>query len=154
MKCPQCNKVLPELTRKCSYCKADLDLLVEYVGNLQTGLDRAGRLTRAGELGQAIWEYLAVLEVDPDNPVARRQVGQVATAVRQFDQVAPSRRWLRPRTNWFSWVTNVSPMALVEVGLWLLLMLAAFSLGYSMGSPSNTFAPSMPPSQPQLMGDK
>ena len=35
-----------------------------------------------------------MLEVDPDNAVAREQVGQVVAAVRQFDQSAPSRRWL------------------------------------------------------------
>src|SRR5262249_8935584 len=55
----------------------------------------AERHTRAGELAQAMWTYLQVLEVDPDNAVARRQVGMVATAVRQFDRVAPGRRWLR-----------------------------------------------------------
>src|ERR1700741_233249 len=92
--CPQCNKNLVELTRRCSSCQADLDLLVDYVSHLQGGLERADNLTRAGELAQAVWAYLEVLEVDPDNPTARRQVGQVATAVRQFDQTAPGRRWL------------------------------------------------------------
>jgi hypothetical protein len=91
--CPQCNKPLTELTRQCPTCRADLDLLVEYVSGLTGSLYRAEHLTRAGELGAAMWAYLEVLEVDPDNPVARKQVGQVATAVRQFDRTAPGRRW-------------------------------------------------------------
>ena len=35
-----------------------------------------------------------MLEVDPDNTTARRQVGKVVTAVRQFDRTAPGRRWM------------------------------------------------------------
>ena len=62
--------------------------LVDYTDHLQTGLERAESFTRAGKLGDAVWEYLQVLEVDPDNATARRQVGQVATAVRQFDNNA------------------------------------------------------------------
>src|SRR5262245_62163333 len=91
--CPQCSKPLVELTRQCPSCRADLDLLVDYVHGLQGHLYRAEQLTRAGALGQAVWAYLAVLEVDPDNAAARRQVGQIATAVRQFDRTAPGRRW-------------------------------------------------------------
>src|SRR5580693_6553631 len=91
--CPQCNKPLTELTRQCPTCRADLDLLVEYVSGLTGSLYRAEHLTRGGELGPAMWAYLEVLEVDPDNPEAKRQVGQVATAVRQFDRTAPGRRW-------------------------------------------------------------
>jgi hypothetical protein len=114
---------------------AELDLLVEYVSQLQYGLEQAERLTRDGELARAMWAYLAVLEVDPDNPVARRQVGQVATAVRQFDRTAPGRRWLlqlrgeklppeegRPRRGWLRWL------------LIFLFALAAFGLGYMTGS--------------------
>lgn len=92
--CPQCNKPLRELVRRCPSCQADLDLLVDYVSHLQGGLERAANLTRAGELGQAMWAYLEVLEVDPDNAAAKRQVGQVASAVRQFDGTSPGRRWL------------------------------------------------------------
>src|SRR5262249_36230041 len=87
--CPQCNKPLRELVRRCPSCQADLDLLVDYVSHLQGGLERAENLTRAGELGQAVWAYLEVLEVDPDNAPAKRQVGQVAAAVRQFDSLSP-----------------------------------------------------------------
>jgi hypothetical protein len=92
-KCPQCTKPLREFTRRCPSCQADLDLLVDYVSHLQGGLARAENLVKAGDLGQAIWAYLEVLEVDPDNPTARRQISQVVTAVRQFDTVMPGRRW-------------------------------------------------------------
>src|SRR6266566_4761933 len=91
--CPQCTKPLRELVRRCPTCQADLGLLLDYVSHLSGGLERAENLTRAGELGQAVWAYLEVLEVDPDNAAARRQVTQVATAVRQFDFTAPGRRW-------------------------------------------------------------
>lgn len=92
-KCPQCTKPLREITRRCPSCQADLDLLVDYVSHLQGGLERAENLVKAGELGQAIWAYLEVLEVDPDNPVARKQISQVVTAIRQFDTVMPGRRF-------------------------------------------------------------
>src|SRR6516225_5191593 len=101
LQCPQCTKPLRELARRCPTCQADLELLVDYVGHLQGGLERAENLTRAGELGEAVWAYLAVLEVDPDNAPARRQVGQVATAVRQFDRAAPGRRWLSSMRGFF-----------------------------------------------------
>ena len=91
---PSCRKPLPALTRMCSFCQADLGLLVDYVDQLQGALDRAAGRTRAGELGEAVWAYLEVLETDPDNPTARRQVGQVVAAVRQFDRVTEGRRWL------------------------------------------------------------
>lgn len=91
--CPQCTKPLREFTRRCPTCQADLDLLVDYVSHLQGGLERAENLVKAGELGQAIWAYLEVLEVDPDNPQARKQIGMIVTAVRQFDTVMPGRRW-------------------------------------------------------------
>jgi len=91
--CPQCNKPLRDFSRKCPSCQADLDLLVDYISHLQGGLQRAESLTKAGELGQAIWAYLEVLEVDPDNAQARKAIAQVVTAVRQFDTVMPGRRW-------------------------------------------------------------
>ena len=89
--CPMCQKVLTEWTRECPRCRADLSILVSYADHLQQGLARADALTRQGELGEAVWAYLEVLEVDPDNDAARRQVARVATAVRQFDRVAVSR---------------------------------------------------------------
>jgi hypothetical protein len=91
--CPQCTKPLREFTRRCQSCQADLDLLVDYVSHLQGGLQRAENLTKAGELGQAIWAYLEVLEVDPDNPIARKQIGEIITAVRTFDTTMPGRRY-------------------------------------------------------------
>jgi hypothetical protein len=92
--CPQCSKPLRELVRNCPSCKADLELLVDYVSHLQGGVERAQELTKAGELGQAMWAYLEILEVDPDNTAAKKQVAQVAAAVRQFDVTAPGRAWL------------------------------------------------------------
>ena len=79
--CPQCTKPLREFSRRCPSCQADLDLLVDYVSQLQGGLERAENLTHSGELGKAFWAYLEVLETDPDNAAARRQVGQVVTAI-------------------------------------------------------------------------
>jgi hypothetical protein len=127
--CPQCNRPLIELTRQCPSCRADLDLLVEYVNGLQGTLYRADQLTRAGELGSAVWAYLEVLEVDPDNPLARRQVGQVATAVRQFDRTAPGRRWaaglpLTPEEEYKRWAKWV------KRGLVVCALLVAFAIGY------------------------
>jgi hypothetical protein len=90
--CPQCNKPLRDLVRRCPSCQADLDLLVDFVSHLQGGLQRAENLTRAGELGEAVWAYLEVLETEPDNSVARKQIARVVTAVRQFDHSTPSRR--------------------------------------------------------------
>jgi hypothetical protein len=98
-----CRELLPDATRKCRKCQTDLSLLSDYVSHLQEGLGQAEAMTKAGKLDAAMWAYLAVLEVDPDNATARRQVGRVATAVRQFDRTAPGRRWLRAlqKETWF-----------------------------------------------------
>ncbi len=103
LKCPMCRELLPDDTRKCRKCQTDLSLLADYVSHLQEGLVAAESMTKAGKLDAAVWAYLAVLEVDPDNATARRQVGRVATAVRQFDRTAPGRRWLRAlqKETWF-----------------------------------------------------
>src|SRR5438270_8554773 len=95
--CPMCKKAVEGLVSHCPRCATDLTLLVDYVAHRQEGLARAEALTRDGKLGDAVWAYLEVLEVDPENAAARRQVGQVVTAVRQFDRAAPGRRWLRRR---------------------------------------------------------
>ncbi len=135
--CPQCKKKFNELPRKCPTCMADLDLLVEYVNHLRGGLEQAEQFTRTGRLGEAVWAYLDILEVDPDNSVARKQVSRVATAVRQFDRTAPGRRWLfnlrgekipeeKPgRTSWVRW------------GVVSLAIVAAFFVGFFSGTISN-----------------
>jgi len=138
LSCPLCKKKVPPLERECPSCHADLSLLADYVGNLAVGLAQAEELTRAGMLGEAVWAYLEVLEVDPDNALARRQVGRVVTAVRQFDIASPSRRWLKRlqrRSRFRRW------MASWEEGdgsawaslYWLLLVLGALFLGYFLG---------------------
>ncbi|HWY87685.1 MAG TPA: hypothetical protein VNX28_13215 [Gemmataceae bacterium] len=135
--CPQCNKPLRELVRRCPSCQADLDLLVDYVSHLRGGLERAQDLTKAGELGQAVWAYLEVLEVDPDNSAAKKQVAQVATAVRQFDSAAPGRRWLTQGRN------GTPGQAQPPLANWLTflglagIILAAFTIGYILGSAAN-----------------
>jgi hypothetical protein len=131
LQCPQCTKPLRELVRRCPSCQADLDLLVDFVSHLQGGLERAENLVRAGELGQSVWAYLEVLEVDPDNPTARRQVTQVATAVRQFDYAVPGRRW----------ANNLPPLPPAKPGVpvwlrWILIgtaVVLAFSAGFLLG---------------------
>jgi hypothetical protein len=146
-KCPQCGKPLREFSRRCPSCQADLDLLVDYVSSLQTGLDQAEQLTRSGELGKAFWAYLEVLEVDPDNLAARQQIGQVVTAVRQFDRIAPGRRWLHGSD-------QASP-----VQAWLLLALAgvlivlAFTVGYILGyyAPTAVTPPTDQPAVPKKL---
>ncbi len=131
--CPQCNKPLRELVRRCPSCQADLDLLVDFVSHLQGGVERARELTRAGELGQAVWAYLEVLEVDPDNNDAKKQIAQVATAVRQFDVAAPGRAWLKESPDG---ATAKKP----RLGNWRTLVLAllicaavAFIIGFMLG---------------------
>jgi hypothetical protein len=129
-----CKKPVADGARECPACRADLSLLVEFVDNLRGGLTRAEEHTRAGRLGDAVWAYLEVLEVDPDHPAARRQVGQVVTAVRQFDRIAPSRRWLkhlgrlkRRAERWArvrAWLPHLA---------WLLVAVAAFVAGCYAG---------------------
>ena len=133
--CPQCTKPLRDFTRRCPSCQADLDLLVDYVSHLHGGLERAENLVKAGELGQAIWAYLEVLEVDPDNPQARKQIGMIVTAVRQFDTVMPGRRWanglppLIPATArpWLHWAVFAGAV-LLALGFGFLLAKVDFTL--------------------------
>jgi hypothetical protein len=130
---PSCGKALPALMRACPSCQADLSLLVDYVDQLHNALDRAGKLTRAGELAKAVWAYLEVLEVDPANPAARSQVAQVAAAVRQFDRTAPARPWHEGLPS------NVSKKEGVrhgwwKVGLLILFFLAGLFFGYLWGA--------------------
>src|SRR5438270_1391899 len=136
LKCPMCRELLPDETRKCRKCQTDLSLLADYVSHLQEGLVQAEAMTKAGKLDGAVWAYLAVLEVDPDNATARRQVGKVATAVRQFDQTAPGRRWqkkLKRQTAWRRFLANISSDGdgswLGNV-LWFAIVIAALVIGF------------------------
>jgi uncharacterized protein YbaR (Trm112 family) len=139
--CPMCKKPLRSMARECPTCRTDLSLLTDYAGALQDGLARAESLTKEGELGEAVWTYLGVLEVDPDCPAAQRQVGQVAAAVRQFDQITHGRRWsqrVRGRamfgeeSGWFS------------VVIWVVLVLAALFVGYWIGHRNSPIASENP----------
>jgi hypothetical protein len=139
--CPMCKKKLRGLEKECLNCRTDVSLLVEYVENLREGLEQAEAYTRQGELGEAVWAYLAVLEVDPDNAKARRQVGQVATAVRQFDRTVPGRRWLKrlqKQTRFRRWLANWTAegngTTWLNFILWFLLLLVAFLVGYYAGT--------------------
>jgi hypothetical protein len=136
---PTCGKKLPSLERECPRCRTDLSLLCDYVDHLSDGLTRADALTRAGELGEAMWTYLSVLEVDPDNAIARRQVGQVVTAVRQFDDLTPGRRWLRrirsraKFRNWSSAFGSQEGTGTFGPCIWVVLIVAALIFGYTLG---------------------
>jgi hypothetical protein len=147
--CPMCKKKLRGLEKECLNCRTDVSLLVHYVQDLREGLARADALTRAGELGEAVWAYLAVLEVDPDNAAARHQVGQVATAVRQFDQTAPGRRWrkkLHKQTRFRRWMANWNPEgevtdSLLGSLLWFVVIFGALMIGYVIGVRSTAHPP-------------
>ncbi len=151
--CPMCKKKAPALARECPSCHADLSLLTDYVGNLAVGLARAEELTRAGMLGEAVWAYLEVLEVDPDNATARRQVGQVVTAVRQFGNAATSRRWLKKlqrRTRFRRWLASweEGDGGVWASLFWALVVMAALFLGYYLGQQAQRAA--APPAETSL----
>jgi len=160
--CPMCKKKLRGLEKECQNCRTDVSLLVHYIEDLRDGLARAEALTRAGQLGEAVWAYLAVLEVDPDNATARRQVGQVATAVRQFDQTAPGRRWrskLQKQTRFHRWLARWDPEgtlrdSLSTLLLWGLLVFGALLFGYFLGAhsalpPDDKISPEMKMQKPE-----
>lgn len=84
--CPMCKKSVAPEGGQCPRCQADLALLCDFRGLVSDGVQRADTLTKSGALAEAVWAYLEVLEVDPDNPAAREQVARVATAVRHFDR--------------------------------------------------------------------
>ena len=139
--CPMCKQRLRGLEKECTRCHTDVSLLVNYVENLQDGLVRADALTKQGELGEAVWAYLEVLEIDPDNATARRQVGQVVTAVRQFDQAAPGRRWfnrIRRETRFRRWAAAAREAkgdgsGVLQGAFWFAIIFCALICGYVMG---------------------
>jgi hypothetical protein len=143
--CPQCSKPLASLARQCPSCRADLDLLVDYVNGLQSSLYQAKQLTLEGKLGAAMWAYLEVLEVDPDNAEAREQVGQIATAVRQFDRTLPGRRWSQGLTG--SGDAN-GPGAWVKALTIGLVVVFAFSLGFMVARSIGMEGPATPVVEP------
>jgi hypothetical protein len=118
LSCPLCKKKLNGIEVKCPTCQADLSLLVGYVEDLAIGLAQAQALTRAGRLADAVFAYLQVLDVDPENAEARRQVGKIVAAVRNFDS-APRPRIRRNE----GWSTTI----------WLLIVLAAALIGFAAG---------------------
>ncbi len=125
--CPMCKKTLTRLEKECPSCRTDLSLLADYVDHLHDGLERAESLTKAGKLGEAVWTYLNVLEVDPDNPTARQQVGAVATAIREFDRASSGRRWLAKLRR------QELAVGWLPIAVGGLLLVAAFGLGYWLG---------------------
>jgi hypothetical protein len=155
--CPLCKKSLPALERRCRTCQTDVSLLVDYVGHLHDGLTRAEAHTRRGDLGAAVWAYLEVLDVDPDNATARRQVGQVAAAVRQFDRAA-ARPWrqLGRKGSIMRFFTGFGGdsegrgwlLTALWTGLALLALVVGYGLGYHQGSqaeaPPDKAAPTSP----------
>ena len=119
--CPMCKKALDTDTARCPRCRADLTLLVQFMSNLEEHLTKADAALKAGELGDAVWAYLNVLETDPDHAVAKSHVSKVATAVRQFDEAKRG---------------GMRHMFLIGVGaalIGVLLLGSAFGLGYVMG---------------------
>src|SRR5713226_6042968 len=134
--CPMCKKTLPESTQQCPRCSTDLSLLTDYVEHLHDGVARADDLIRQGQLDEAVWAYLEVLEVDPDNAGARRQVGRVATAVREFDRAAPSRRWLNrlgQKARFQHWLYNQFGLRLTSAWLFWVVVLAVVMLFFAIG---------------------
>jgi hypothetical protein len=87
-----------------------------------------------------LWWLKDSVEVDPDKVVARRQVGRVATAVREFDRAAPGRRWLKRLgraarfRHWFyrhlGLSTESHPVLLVDIAV---LLVVVFLLGFLLG---------------------
>lgn len=119
--CPMCKKECSAGVTACPRCRADLSLLVDFMNNLDEHLAKADAALKSGELGEAVWAYLNVLETDPDHALAKRQVTKVATAVRQFDDAKRSGR---------------NALIMLGAGLALAALLivgGTFYLGYQVG---------------------
>jgi hypothetical protein len=128
-----CKKTLETRASPCPRCRTDLTLLVDYMSNLDEHLTKADEALKHGELGDAVWAYLNVLETDPDHAVAKRQVSKVATAVRQFDDAKRTGR-----------NANVMFGAGLVIAL-ILLLGGTFFLGYQFGTHGeSTVTPAAP----------
>ncbi len=139
LKCPMCKKVLRGIEKECPFCRCDVSLLADYVQHLRDGLIQAEAYTRKGELGEAVWSYLSVLEIDPDNNTARRQIGKVVTAVRQFDLMPPARRLLRRMRfrRWMGMISEDGEGSWRSQITWFVLLVLALVLGFFIGQFTN-----------------
>ncbi len=122
--CPMCKKTLEPAATPCPRCRADLTMLVDFMSNLDEQLSKADAALKAGELGDAVWAYLNVLETDPEHAVARRQVTKVATAVRQFDEARS-----QGRKQWLLIGAGIASAAAVLLGV-------VFYVGFYLGARS------------------
>jgi hypothetical protein len=144
--CPQCKKTVAVPIQRCGSCQTDLTLLSGFVHGLAGTVDKAEALLRAGELAAAVREYLAILEVDPENAVARKRVAELAAIVRHFDRPPRKRqrRWKRKSPAISAPIAQESPpgpppisksrfpaMAIVLVGLASLVM--GLAIGVFLG---------------------
>lgn len=156
--CPMCKKGVREDHRECPTCRTDLGLLVDYLADLDGTLEKADDLTRQGQLGQAVWAYLEVLEVDPDNPEAKRQIGQVVTAVRQFDEVSEGRHWasrIRKQASIRKLkedIVDVTPRGWAILAGSVILMGVVLLLGFGWGFHAAISVPSTQPAPPTTPG--
>jgi hypothetical protein len=135
-----CKKELLGGTTPCPRCRTDLTLLVDFMNNLDEHLNKADAALKSGELGEAVWAYLNVLETDPDHPIAKKQVREVATAVRQFDEAR--------RTGQRTMLVLGIGAALAVVLLLAAMFVAGFWIGkkglVSLKSPIVPMAPAEP----------
>jgi hypothetical protein len=93
--CPLCKTEVAEGIPKCPKCQTDLTLLADFVGDLQTLLNKAETHRKAGELPAAVDTYLAVLDIDPTNAEARAAMGPALLAIRTATRVEPQQAGVR-----------------------------------------------------------
>lgn len=138
--CPNCKKDLVAGTITCSRCKADLGLLVHYMNDVEQHLGKAESALQAGDLGEATWAYLQILELDPENATAKRQISKVATAIRQFDEAK--------RTGQQTMFLLGIGAAAVALVIALALLVGGFMLGSRWSGGKLTFFAPAPPTTP------
>jgi hypothetical protein len=120
--CPLCKMDLPAPAPRCPRCQTDLSLLSDFVTDLKTLLDKADAHRRAGEIAAAVETYLAVLDVDPTNDVARAALGPVLLGLRAADRTSRRKPWLTIVlvTMGFLSVLSVTLIAF-KLGFWVCL---------------------------------